>query len=327
MDTNTVQEFSHRPEIGAPGTDPKLETKRIILYLAITFIITYIVEIGVIRPLVTGENTQLAMTGRLLISTVMFIPALGVLLTRLITKEGFRNSLLRMPSFKSKLPYYLISWFGPALLTLLGACIYFALNPSKFDPNLSVLADTYRNAGVEATASQLQTTLAMQIATAFFLGPLLNIINCFGEEWGWRGYLLPKMKKKFSIIPVLLINGAIWGVWHAPLTALGHNYGIGYAGFPYTGILAMILFCIVLGTIFTFLTIRTNSCIPAMFAHGSMNSIAAAGIYLSVGGGNPFIGPSPTGILGGIGFLAAAAVMAVLMVRDERKKRSPLPLS
>ena len=322
METKTVQEFRQPPAAAAPDTNPKLETKRIILYLAITFIVTYTLEIGVIRPLVTGEDPQLAMLGQTLVSIMMFIPALGVLLTRLITKEGFRNSLLKLPKLKGNLLYYLIAWFGPALLTLLGAGIYFGINPSRFDPNMTILADTYRNAGVETTIGQLQTTIIIQIAMAFFLGPLLNILNCFGEEWGWRGYLLPKMMGKLPILPVLLINGVIWGVWHAPLTALGHNYGLGYAGYPYTGILAMILFCIVLGTIFTFLTIRTNSCIPAIFAHGSVNSIAAAGIYLTADGGNPFLGPSPTGILGGLGFLVTAVIMALVLVREQKRKRA-----
>jgi len=75
-----------------------------------------------------------------------------------------------------------------------------------------------------------------QAVTGIFLGPVLNFVTCFGEEWGLRGYLLPKMAKKFSLVKMLLIIGVIWGLWHAPLTALGHNYGVGYPGFPFLGI-------------------------------------------------------------------------------------------
>lgn len=248
----------------------------------------------------------------------MFIPAIGVIITRLITKEGFRNSMLQLPKLKSNLGYYLFAWFGPSLLTVVGAALYFALNPGQFDPELNTLAQNYQKAGVDMSASQLQSTMLIQIGTAFFIGPLLNVINCFGEEWGWRGYLLPKMRGKFKVVPMLLINGFIWGVWHAPLTVLGHNYGTGYTGYPFTGILAMVFFCIVMGTIFSYVTIKTNSCIPAIFAHGGLNSIAAVGIYYSVSGGNPFIGPAPTGIIGGIGFIIVAIILALRMMKDEK---------
>jgi hypothetical protein len=81
----------------------------------------------------------------------------------------------------------------------------------------------------------------------------------------------------------------------------------------------MVIFCIVTGTIFSYITIKTNSCIPAIFAHGSINSIASVGIYFAIGCGNPFIGPAPTGILGGIGFIIAAIIMAVLLINKEKK--------
>lgn len=320
MDTNTMLQEKTSKESGDPGMNSKLETKRIILYLAITFIVTYALEIGLIRPLITGEDQQSAMLGQSLIGMVMFIPAVAVLLTRLITREGHRNTLLQLPKLKSNLGYYLFAWFGPAILTVIGMALYFLLNPGKFDPGLSNLVKAYENSGVDMTASKLQTTMLIQIATAFFIGPLVNALNCFGEEWGWRGYLLPKMRNKFKILPMLLINGVIWGVWHAPLTALGHNYGTGYPGFPFTGILAMIVFCIVMGTIFSYITIKTNSCVPAIFAHGGLNSIAAVGIYYTLDGGNPFIGPAPTGIIGGIGFIIVAIVLAVKLIKDEKKQ-------
>ena len=319
MDTNSTLQDNQQKAPVKPVADPKLETKRILLYLTITFIVTYALELGVIRPLLTDENQQLAMLGKSLVGMVMFIPAIGVLLTRMITKEGLRNTLLRLPQFKTHLGYYLFAWFGPAILTAIGTLIYFALNPGQFDPELTTLAKAYESSGLDMSSSRLQTTMLIQIATAFLIGPLINAVNCFGEEWGWRGYLLPKMKGKFKILPMLLINGAIWGVWHAPLTALGHNYGTGYPGFPFTGILAMIIFCIVMGTIFSYITIKTNSCVPAIFAHGGLNSIAAVGIYYSIDGGNPFVGPAPTGIIGGIGFILVALVITVKLMKEEKR--------
>lgn len=322
MDNSSNQSADQPRNSALQIADPKQETKRIVLYLVITFFVTYLVEIAFLRPLLTEGNDQVKALAQILVSSVMFFPAFGVLLTRLITKEGFRNSLLKLPNFKKNLRYYLFAWFGPSVLTVIGTLLYFLIFPDKFDATLSLLAKSYESTGMEVSASQLQITILSQIIIAILLGPLLNVITCFGEEWGWRGYLLPKMMGKLKIIPVLLINGFIWGIWHAPLTALGHNYGTGYKGFPYVGILAMVLFCIVLGTIFSYITIKTNSCLPAIFAHGSINSIAAVGIYFTTDGGNPFIGPSPTGILGGIGFIVVAAVFAVILVKNEKKSGS-----
>ena len=150
------------------------------------------------------------------------------------------------------------------------------------------------------------------------MAPALNFITCFGEEWGWRGYLLPKMRKQLPMIPTLLITGVIWGLWHAPLTAIGHNYGVGYPGFPFAGIAMMCLLCIVWGIFMAYVTLKTKSCIPAILAHGAINGIAAIGIYFTATGGDPFIGPAPTGIIGMIPFIIATIPMVIYLKKAEK---------
>ena len=161
----------------------------------------------------------------------------------------------------------------------------------------------------------LVTLVIIQALTGLFLGPIMNFVTCFGEEWGWRGYLLPKMSKKLSAIPMLLVNGIIWGLWHAPLTAIGHNYGVGYPGFPFTGILAMCVFCIVMGIVLSYVSMKTQSCIPAVLGHGAINSNAGIGLYFTADGGNPFIGPAPTGIIGAIPFIVVAILLLIFYFR------------
>lgn len=297
-------------------TTNDLTTKRILIYLGITFGITYLLEFLLIWPLVNNVSVSMQMMAQLLVSAVMFIPAIGVLLTRLITKEGFQNSYIVPKTGKRSIPYFLFAWFGPVILTVIGGAVYFLIFPDKFDANMTYLALVLEASGVEATPALVKISAISQIVSGVLLAPLLNCINCFGEEWGWRGYLLPKMQEKFGMLPMLLISGVIWGLWHAPLTALGHNYGTGYAGFPFTGILAMCLFCIVMGIIFTYITIRTGSCLPAVIAHGSLNGFASAALLFTDGTNiNPFIGPIPTGIIGGCAFIVCAVIMAVLLVK------------
>jgi membrane protease YdiL (CAAX protease family) len=295
-----------------------METKRIVLFLGITFFITYLIEIGVIARFLKSDDDNMLAIGQILVASVMLIPSLGVLLTRLITKEGFKNAWIK-PNLKGNLRYYLYAWFVFVVLTVLGSVIYFLLYPENFTLNMEYLAKVYRENGLELEADQIRTGIYIQIVIGILLAPIMNAFTCFGEEWGWRGYLLPKMHGKLSMLPMLLINGLIWGLWHAPLTALGHNYGLDYFGHPFTGILAMCVFCIIMGTILSYLSLKTKSCIPAVIGHGSLNGFASIGMYFTKDGGNPFLGPLPTGIIGGLPFIIIAIVLGYQLIKDERR--------
>jgi len=301
----------------------KQDRNRILIYLGITFSITWAYCLLLLYPVAGGQNLTgvPAMALQLLTAAVMFIPSVGVLLTRLITKEGFRESWLH-PHLKGNIKTYLLAWFGPGVLTLLGTVVYFVIFPNKLDLNFSYFYQTLASTGapMETLPIPVGLLLAVQCLQALFLAPLMNFVTCFGEEWGWRGYLLPKMQKLLPTVPTLLITGVIWGLWHAPLTIIGHNYGIGYPGFPYTGIAMMCLFCVVLGVFMSYVTLKTKSCLPAVIAHGAVNGIAAIGIYFTTDGGNPFVGPAPTGIIGIIPFL----LLAVFMVINLKKKENRL---
>ena len=299
----------------------KQDLKRALIYIVITFLLTWLYSLLVVYPIANGE----ALTGvpalatQLTVAAAMFCPAIGVLLTRLVTKEGFQNVWLR-PHIKGNVKHYLLAWFGPGILTFAGMAVYFLIFPNNLD-----LSFSHFTATLEATGAPLETLpmpigllMLIQCIQAIFMAPALNFVTCFGEEWGWRGYLLPKISKHFSTIPTLLITGIIWGLWHAPLTIIGHNYGLGYWGFPFTGIAMMCVFCITLGIFLSFVTLKTSSCIPAILAHGAINGIAAIGIYFTYDGGNPFIGPAPTGIIGMIPFILVAIFM-VINLRTSKK--------
>lgn len=300
----------------------KLETKRIWIYLGITFFITYAYSFLVVYPINNSANVRTELSGltTLLIAVVMFFPSIGVLLTRLITKEGFKNSWIRL-NFNKHIKTILLAYFGPGILTFAGIIVYFLIFPSHFDPEFGFLVNALEafGAGVEDLQMPVLLFVIVQALTALFLGPTMNFITCFGEEWGWRGYLLPKMAAKLPAIPMLLVNGLIWGLWHAPITAIGHNYGVGYPGFPFTGIAMMCFFCIVMGIFLSYVSLKTKSCLPAVFGHGAINSIAAIGMYFTKDGGNPFIGPAPTGIVGAIPFIVVAVVILVFYFGKDKK--------
>lgn len=288
--------------------------KRIFIFLGLTFLITYAVELSAMNMMKNSQNKE--MLRSVMLIGVMFIPTLCMLLTRLITKEGFQNHFLKIAWNKSTARYYLLAWLAPPVLVFLGAALYFLLFRDNFDWNMSYIVDVYGKSGIQADPNTLRLTIISQSVASIVFAPILNFIACLGEEWGWRGYLLPKMAKEFSLIPLMLLSGLIWGLWHAPIIAGGHNYGFNYVGYPYTGILMMCLFCVSVGVLLSYITMKTNSCIGAVIAHGSINGIASVGTYFTTDGGMMLLGPSAVGLIGGMGFTITSVILMVLMHRD-----------
>ncbi len=301
----------------------KEAVKGILIYLAVTFILTYGVEIFVIMPMAGSININLAYAAQMMIAGVMFIPATGALITRFIMKEKLtKENMMLSLNLKGNLKYYGIAWIGVALMIVFGTVLYFLVFPKHFDGDMGYMRAVLEANGQNVDILQARQFMYVQVAAGILLSPVLNFVNCFGEEWGWRGYLLPKLQKCFPVVPSLLISGLIWGLWHAPLTVIGHNYGTGYRGYPVTGILSMCLFCVVMGIIFSYVTIRTGSCFPAVLAHGMLNGFSAVGIYFTSleDPYNVFLGPAPTGLIGGAGFILAAGVFLYLLYKEEKQK-------
>ncbi len=275
--------------------------KRIAVFLSMTFVLSWGAEFylwqngGLENPYI-----QIILTG------IMLIPAISVLLTRRITGEGFQDMWLRL-DFKKNLRTYLVAWFGPPALIILGTALYFLLFQSNFDPEMTLLRESMQAASTaepaEITTQALVLTVLMQSLISIIFAPLLNIVPSLGEELGWRGYLLPKLSERFSRKKAVLLNGIVWGVWHAPIIAMGYNYGKNYLGYPFTGILAMILFCCFVGSFFSWLAFQARSAIPAAIAHGALNGFASIGVFFLKNGPDPLVGPYATGIIGGIGFI------------------------
>lgn len=300
----------------------KQDLKRILIFLGITFSLTWAYCLLLVYPMANGSSLSgvPSLILQLSVAAAMFIPGIGVLLTRLLTKEGFKDAWLH-PHLKGNIKHYLLAWFGPGVLTFAGMGLYFLLFPGNLDLNFSYFVATLESAGapMETLPIPIGLLMIVQCMQALFMAPALNCVTCFGEEWGWRGYLLPKVARHLSPVPTMLITGVIWGLWHAPLTIIGHNYGLGYWGFPFTGIAMMCLFCITLGIFLSFVTLKTGSCIPAIIGHGAVNGIAAIGIYFTFDGGNPFIGPAPTGIIGMFPFILVAIPMIINLKKSINK--------
>ncbi|MCR4806188.1 MAG: CPBP family intramembrane metalloprotease [Lachnospiraceae bacterium] len=302
--------------------EEKKDGLRVGIYLVMLFTITYLYEyFYVVKPIKYGEGNNIANIS-LWVAVAMFFPALCVFFTRLITREGLKGSYLNFDLKKGKYKYYLLAWFAPAVVTLLGMIIYFVCFMGDFSYDMKFMIDTYTKQGISGiTPDAARKSAISQAITAVVIGPVINCITCFGEEWGWRGYLLPKLKDRLKTLPLLVVTGIIWGLWHLPLTLMGHNYGMDYEGYPYLGVLAMVIFCFSIGTLFSYVTLKTGSCVPAIIGHGAVNSIASLGIMFTRDGGRLLFGPSPAGLISGIPLFVLAVILIRFMTNNDEKEK------
>jgi membrane protease YdiL (CAAX protease family) len=246
-----------------------------------------------------------------LISQVMLTPALAALVARLVTREGLAKSGIQVNISEHKF-LFLFGWFGMTILTALGAVIYFLIFRSNFDPDMTnfvaVYSEAAANAGTSIDIVDVVASYKTDLVAKLFTAALLDFVNAFGEEWGFRAYLLPKLFRKIGAIPAMVLSGIISGLWYAPFMVMGYYYGSGNVGFPIVNILAMCAFSCVTGVIYSYLSLRTGSIFPSVFAHSSVNIMMSQAALFTFDGGNYFVGPSPTGIIGGLPFIIAAAV-------------------
>ena len=295
--------------------------RNIWIFLAFAFGISWAVALvifltgGLVNSpeLVKGTGLTLALV--LLASVYMWGPAIAHIITRLNTKMGWKDANLK-PDLKKGWPFWLMGWFGPGLLTLLGAAVFFLVFPASFDPQLTLLSDQLKAAGVaEGLINPFQYVLGQSIV-ALLIAPLLNLVVTFGEEFGWRAYLVPALAK-FGRKKALVISGLIWGVWHWPVIMMGHNYGLDYPGFPWLGLLATLWFTLSVGIFFGWLSLKAESVWPAVFAHGALNGIAAIGLLFIKEPFSMLLGPSPAGLIGCLPFTILSLVILLTMKEEK----------
>ncbi|MEX2144145.1 MAG: CPBP family glutamic-type intramembrane protease [Anaerolineales bacterium] len=294
-----------------------LDLRRIGIFLFLAFGIAWAFGLwvyltgGLVNSPELIPDTGITLALPLIALGYMWAPALAHILTRVLTREGWKGSGLGLRL--ERWGTWAAAWFLPTILTFLGVLVYFLVYPQHFDQDLGALAqmiEALESRTGEAFPFSIWTLVLIQLGVGAFISPFINSFFTFGEEFGWRAYLQPKLMA-LGFRRAMLLIGVIWGVWHWPVIAMGHNFGFGYWGAPWTGFLMMTWFTVTAGIIFGWLTLRGQSVWPAVIAHAATNGIAAAGILFlrPEAAYSPLFGPSPVGLIANIPWALLAAYL------------------
>ncbi len=295
-----------------------IERKSLTWFLAITFIFSWILFL-VPLTFTKMDAIQKQLTTQGLWAIAMWGPGIAAIITTLfVDKKSF--SSLRLNTLGAK-RFYLWAWILPIALVIIGGALTLLFGAAKLDLNFTMIRDAMASAPKEIDAP-LWIIVGAQVIFAITLAPFINLIFALGEELGWRGYLLPKLMP-LGQWNAISTSGVIWGFWHAPAIVQGHNY----PGYPILGIFMMIVFCVLLGTILSWLTLNTKSPWVAALAHGSINAVAGLPILFFQPGFNMAIGgtlAAPIGWIGMIIFIAWLVRTKRLPVQNQIEGELPI---
>lgn len=119
------------------------------------------------------------------------------------------------------------------------------------------------------------------------------------EEFGWRGYALPRLQSRFNALTSSVILGFFWWLWHLPAVFIPGKFMTDNL----VVFLALLVVIILTSIIFTWIYNNTNgSILAALLVHTSMNW----SIWLAM--------PSMKMDLPTIGFMIGFLAVAVLVI-------------
>ncbi len=258
-----------------------LDRKALAWFLGITFVFSwplFLLPLLFPSSAPTAPGQSLTVTG--LWALAMWGPGLAAIVTTvLILKRPFRSLNLNRLGPRR---FYLWAWFLPALLSIAGGLFTLLFGLAKLDTNFTMIREATASAGGTIPPALI---VAIQVAFAILLAPFVNVLFALGEEIGWRGFLLPQLMS-LGQWKAIVISGAIWGLWHAPAIVQGLNY----PGYPVAGIFMMVVFCILLGAILSWLYLNTKSPWAPALAHGAVNAVAGLPIFFFMPGFNMAFG-------------------------------------
>jgi uncharacterized protein len=294
---------------------PRVPWPSVLAFVAIACGLAWLVAL----PLWLGDGLAEPVAG-LLLPVMMFTPAVATLVVVFVLRAPTRERarfLGLWPLRPARRVVWLMvaAWLVPPVLVALGILVAAALGFVQLDLAFAGFAaqiEALLPPGASAPPIELLVFAQFAMIPA---GALVNSVLAFGEELGWRGWLLPALRP-LGTWPALVLSGAIWGLWHSPVILLGYNFG----RTDITGLLFMVGGCVAWGILFGWLRLRSGSVWPAVIAHGALN--AAAGMVLVVAATPPDM--ALAGPLGVATWIVLVVVVLVLLVTGQFRRQPEL---
>lgn len=174
-----------------------LDRHAALMYFLLTFLITWgsiFLVVGSIGfPI---SKAQIEAAGPMVYVGMLVGPSLaGLLMIGLVEgRAGFRSLFSRLGKWRVGIRWYAVALLTVPLLVL--AILYLlSLKSPAFLPAITVSDDKI---------TLLITGSVMGLAVGFF------------EELGWTGFVVPRLRQKYSLLATGLLVGLLWGAWHYP---------------------------------------------------------------------------------------------------------------
>lgn len=257
---------------------PPQSGSAVIVFILLSFSLAWVAA----APLwISGAGLEYPQA-KLLIMGMMFTPAVAAFLVlRFVARPASIPRATGMTPLRpvwTLIRYCAVGFAVPPLVILVGVLVAGAAGAYEFDfTDFSGFRAMVAPLGLTDAAGTGVPLGALGLFAAMQLGGwALGLPAMFGEEWGWRGYLLPALLR-LGTWPALLIHGVVWGLWHAPVILLGYNFG----RTDLVGLGAMTAWCVLMGVFLGWLRLASGSLWPAVIAHGATNSGSALFVVFS----------------------------------------------
>lgn len=279
--------------------------KKIGLFIGFTFAINWLMILAFY--LAGGQwkpGNQMVIMGTL----YMLIPmSVAYFLSNNLFKEEFVDQMGLRFRFSS---WMIFAWLIFPLLGLLIFAVQLAYPGVEFSTKMEGLLVRLSLQTDPAHFKQLQEAMekapmamvAIPAIQAIILGPTINALVAFGEEMGWRGYMYHHTRS-MGFWKSSFFIGAVWGIWHAPIILMGHNY----PEHPVAGVFMMTIWAMLASPLFQYIRRKSGSVVPAAMAHGTLNAFGAIPLFFIKGGDDLTVGY--TGLSG---ILVLAGVNVIL---------------
>jgi len=294
-------------------------SKKVLQFILLTFLISWSVALGAyLLHIKYGSILSLV------IIAVCYMP--GPAYATLILQKLVYRSTLRPYGFTLKnisLRWLLLTTVGFAGFIVLGTFVVIAILGNVFGVALFGKIDFSEAALLHQITiftrgafGNLPQHVPIPPVAIFLLSLVQGVIAgftvslpfTFGEELGWRGLLLRETQRSGFFRSNLFV-GVVWGLWHAPIIAQGHNY----PGHPVAGIFMMTLFTTTLSFPMAYCRFKSRSILGPSALHGILNAIGPLTAFFVVAA-NPLFG-----FVAGIAGIAVTLLLTVSICFFDRK--------